>query len=134
MITQADISYTLSMWEVEYTEEFRAWYEPLTEDDQDAVIARVELLQHAGPALGRPSVDNVHQSRHPNMKELRAERGLRVLFAFDPRRLAILLIGGDKSPDDPKSPTWNRWYDTYVPIADDLYDTHLRELTQEGPI
>jgi hypothetical protein len=44
---------------------------------------------------------------------------------FDPRRAAILLIGGDKSPDDPKSANWNRWYEQYVPIADDLYDVHL---------
>ena len=68
------------------------------------------------------------------MKELRAEGSLRVLFAFDPRRAAILLIGGDKSPDDPGSPNRNRWYDHYVPIADDLYDTHLRELNEEGLI
>ena len=53
-------------------------------------------------------------------------------FAFDPRRVAILLIGGDKSPDDPKSPNWNRWYDRYVPIADDLYDVYLYELREEG--
>ena len=122
------------MWEVEYTEQFRAWYEPLAEEDQDALIGRVELLEQTGPALGRPLVDNVHQSKHPHMKELRAERGLRVLFAFDPRRTAILLIGGDKSPDDPTSPTWNRWYDTFVPIADTLYDAHLRELTEDGLI
>ena len=59
--------------------------------------------------------------------------GLRVLFAFDPRRVAILLIGGNKSPDDP-SANWNRWYDQYVPIADDLYDVHLAELRNEGLI
>ncbi len=96
------------------------------------MLARVELLEHLGPALGRPAVDNVHQSKHPNMKELRAERALRVLFAFDPRRTAILLIGGDKSPDDRSSPNWNRWYVHYVPIADSLYDTHLHELREEG--
>ncbi len=122
------------MWEVEYADEFGSWYARLTEDDQDAIIARVELLAQAGPALGRPSVDNMHQSRHPNMKELRAERGLRVLFAFDPRRIVILLIGGDKTPDDPASPSWNCWYEQYVPIADDLYDAHLRELREEGLI
>lgn len=96
------------------------------------MVARVELLEQLGPGLGRPAVDGVHQSRHSNMKELRAERALRVLFAFDPRRTAILLIGGDKSPDDPGSPNWNQWYDRYVPIADDLYDSHLRELREEG--
>ena|SRR5690349_24644242 len=122
------------MWEAEYTDEFGSWYDGLTEEDQDAVIARVELLQEFGPGLGRPTVDNVHQSRHSNMKELRAEGSLRVLFAFDPRRTAILLIGGDKSPDDPRSPAWSRWYDHFVPIADDLYDEHLAELRKEGLI
>ncbi len=120
------------VWDVEYTDQFDDWYQNLTVEDQDAVIARVELLERAGPGLGRPVVDNVHQSRHPNMKELRAERTIRVLFAFDPRRVAILLIGGDKSPDDPRSANWNDWYDHYTPIADDLYDTHLDELRQEG--
>lgn len=124
----------MSMWDVEYTDQFDDWYQNLTEEDQDAVIARVELLESAGPGLGRPAVDNVHQSRHLNMKELRAERAIRVLFAFDPRRAAILLIGGDKSPDDPRSANWNKWYDHYTPIADELYDTHLDELRQEGLI
>jgi hypothetical protein len=124
----------MAMWEVEYTDEFGDWYEQLSEDDQDALVARVELLEQLGPALGRPAVDNVHQSKHSNMKELRAERALRVLFAFDPRRTAVLLIGGDKSPEDPGSPNWNRWYDHYVPVADGLYDNHLRELQEEGLI
>lgn len=122
------------MWEVEYTNEFNDWYEALDTQDQDALVARVELLEDLGPALGRPTVDNVHQSRHPNMKELRAEGAIRVLFAFDPRRTAILLIGGNKGSDDDTSPKWNRWYDHYVPIADDLYDVHLDELSEEGLI
>ena len=122
----------MPMWEVEYTDQFGDWYHDLSEEDQDSVVARVELLEQLGPALGRPAVDNVHQSRHPNMKEFGAEGALRVLFAFDPRRTAILLIGGNKSPDDPSSPNWNRWYDHYVPIADGLYDTHLHELREEG--
>lgn len=122
------------MWDVEYTDQFGGWYQALAEEDQDGLSARVELLETLGPGLGRPLVDNVHQSRHPNMKELRAERAIRVLFAFDPRRTAILLIGGDKSPDEPGSPSWNHWYDHYTPIADDLYDTYLDELRREGLI
>ncbi len=66
------------------------------------------------------------------MKELRAERAIRVLFAFDARRAAVLLIGGNKSPDDPGSANWNDWYDHYAPVADDLYDTHLDELRHQG--
>ncbi len=122
----------MTVWDVEYTDEFGSWYEGLAEEDQDAMVARVELLQKLGPALGRPAVDNVHQSRHPNMKELRAERALRVLFAFDPGRTAVLLIGGNKSAADVKSPNWNDWYDEYVPVADALYDAHLIELREEG--
>lgn len=62
------------------------------------------------------------------MKELRVSKAgeLRVLFAFDPRRCAILLLGGDKSGQ------WKRWYRWAVPAADDLYDTHLKQLRQEG--
>ncbi len=119
-------------WEVEVTNEYAIWYASLTAKDQDEMIARVDLLQAGGPGLGRPVVDQVHQSRHSHMKELRIPGGLRVLFAFDPRRVAILLIGGDKSPDDPGSPNWNRWYDRYVPIADELYDNYLAELREEG--
>ena len=119
-------------WDVEYTDEFGEWYKTVDEADQNAVIARVELIEQLGPGLGRPAVDNVHSSRHANMKELRSQRGIRVLFAFGPRRTAILLIGGDKSGGDPSTPTWNRWYERYVPVADDLYDTYLTELREEG--
>lgn len=91
----------------------------------------VELLEERGPALPRPYVDRIHQSRHQNMKELRGELGgksdkqyLRVLFAFDPRRTALLLLGGDKT-DDPG------WYDRFVPVADDLFDEHLKALKKE---
>jgi len=82
------------------------------------------LLEAFGPTLPRPHADVIVQSRHPNMKELRGkvnERQLRVLFAFDPRRTAILLLGGDKTGDP-------GWYERYVPIADNLLDQHLREL------
>jgi hypothetical protein len=71
-----------------------------------------------------PTSDVISSSRHANMKELRGsvnEAELRVLYAFDPRRTAILLIGGDKN-GNPK------WYQQFVPIADDLFDLHLREL------
>ena len=98
----------------------------MDENEQIAIDAAVEVLEERGPALGRPLVDNVHRSRHANMKELRPLGGdLRILFAFDPRRTAILLIGGDKSG------TWNKWYAEMVPLADQLYDQHLADLAQE---
>jgi hypothetical protein len=64
------------------------------------------------------------------MKELRAAKDgvLRVLFMFDPRRQAILLIGGDKSEQ------WESWYEQAIPLADELYDEYLAELKEEGLI
>lgn len=77
----------------------------------------------------RPLVDTLEGSRHPNMKELRPlGTSLRVLFVFDPRRMAILLIGGDKTG------RWKEWYEETIPMADRLYDEHLEELREEGEL
>ena len=118
---------TRRRWEVEGTDEFVSWYDSLTDDESERVDAAVEILMEGGPAEGRPLVDTVRGSRHANMKELRPRGGyLRILFAFDPRRTAILLIGGDKTD------RWQEWYDVYIPIADALYDEHLEALRREG--
>jgi hypothetical protein len=114
-------------WEVEFTDEFEAWWGSLSTDEQEVISAKVDLLEERGPALSRPHADVIVSSRHANMKELRGkvdERHLRVLFAFDPRRSALLLIGGDKT-DNPY------WYEKFVPIADDLFDKHLQEIAKE---
>lgn len=117
-------------WEVEFTDEFGDWWDELTEDQQDAITARVQLLEEHGPGLGRPLVDTIAGSRHANVKELRASKdgALRILFVFDPRRNAVLLVAGDKSGQ------WKQWYEVNIPVADDLYDEHLRELEKEGLI
>lgn len=116
-------------WEVEYTDEFGAWWETLSEAEQRAAIPAVGMLEEEGPALGRPLADTVAGSRHPNMKELRPPHGnLRILFAFDPRRMAILLVGGDKTG------RWREFYEEKIPEADRLYDEHLEELREEGEI
>lgn len=103
-----------------------AWLSALDDDSYAQVMAAVELLAERGPQLGRPLVDTVVQSRHKNMKELRpgssGKSELRVLFAFDPRRQAILLIAGDKAG------SWRTWYKTNIPVADDLFDNHLKTL------
>lgn len=114
------------LWPVEYTDQFEAWWNGLTMDEQGAIAIAVEALEERGPALGRPFVDTVKGSRHPNMKELRP-RGetIRVLFAFDPRRSAILLIGGDKRD------RWTEWYTEMIPVADRLYDEHRGEVERE---
>ena len=116
-------------WEVEYTDQFSAWWQTLGELEQRAIDFAVEVLQREGPALGRPLVETIKSSRHANMKELRPRGGnLRILFVFDPRRMAILLIGGNKTAK------WNSWYDRMVPIADALYDEHLELLLREGEL
>ncbi len=118
------------MWEVEYTDEFGVWWDSLTEAQQDDIAVSVELLCNLGPHLPRPHSDTLKGSRHSNMKELRTQskgRPLRTLYVFDPRRRAILLIGGDKTGD-------NRFYDKMIPLADKLYDEHLKELKNDGLI
>lgn len=114
-------------WEVEYTDQFGEWFLGLALADQRRVAAAVRFLEEQGPGLGRPYADTIATSRHSNMKELRPRGGqLRVLFAFDPRRMAILLLGGGKTH------RWNTWYEEAVPAADALYDEHLETLRREG--
>ena len=117
----------MTLWNVEFTDQFEEWWETLSGDEQRALTAAVQLLERDGPALGRPLADTIKGSRHRNMKELRPPAtALRVLFAFDPRRTAILLIGGNKQH------RWREWYVEFIPVADSLYDAHLAELRREG--
>ena len=114
--------------EVEYTDEFGTWWQGLSEAAQESVDASVRLLEARGPNLGYPHSSGIARSRHPHMRELRIQhrgRPYRVLYAFDPRRAAMLLIGGDKTGH-------GRWYEAYVPRADRLYDEHLAALRKEG--
>ena len=117
-------------WDVEYTNEFGDWWNRLAESEQEDVAAVGELLLEHGPGLPFPYSSAVVGSRHSQMRELRVQSGgrpIRVFYVFDPRRVAILLIGGDKTGDA-------RFYRRYVPLADKLYDEHLRELKEEGLI
>lgn len=117
-------------WYVEYTDEFGNWWDRLTAEEQESVAVYVRLLEVRGPSLPFPYCSGIQGSRHSHMRELRVQhqgRPYRVLYAFDPRRVAILLIGGDKTGND-------HWYTEYVPIADRLYDEHLQTLGREGLI
>jgi len=117
-------------WEVEHTDEFEQWWDGLSEAEQESITATVGLLEQLGPDLPFPHCSGVNGSRHGRMRELRVQhqgRPFRVLYAFDPRRMAILLVGGDKTGDD-------RWYQKFVPLADRLYDEHIRQLIDEGLI
>jgi hypothetical protein len=112
---------------VEFTDEFGVWWESLSSEEQDAIDRGVYLLTEKGPNLSRPHADTVEGSLYLNMKELRCQhegRPYRVLFAFDPRRVGILLIGGDKTGNP-------RWYEEYIPRADAIYGQHLKEIEVE---
>lgn len=114
-------------WEIEFSDEFEQWWDMLTEDEQESVNFGVRLLQERGPSLRRPYADTIKKSKFPNMKELRCQEAgnpIRVLFAFDPRRVGFLLIGGDKTGND-------RWYEEFVPLADLIYEQHLKEINEK---
>ncbi|UWE13564.1 type II toxin-antitoxin system RelE/ParE family toxin [Actinacidiphila bryophytorum] len=105
------------------------WYLDLARKDPESahlVEQAIDLLADTGPTLGRPLADRVSGSRHHNMKELRpgsvGATEIRILFAFDPQRQALILVAGDKSG------SWNSWYDRNIPVADDRFDEHLDTL------
>ncbi len=111
------------MWAVATTDEFDEWFAARGADAQAEIIAKVELVKLLGPALGRPHADTLNGSKHANMKELRADTArhvLRIAFAFDPQRVAILLVAGDKSGIHQK-----RFYKRLIAKADALFDAHL---------
>lgn len=115
-------------WEVEGTNEFSEWFDGLNDAEQASVIAVVDLLEEHGATLQFPHSSGVQKSRHDHMRELRIQHQgspYRVLYCFDPRRTAILLIGGDKTGD-------KRFYHRMIPLADALYDEHLAELDEES--
>jgi hypothetical protein len=115
-------------WQVEFTDEFEGWWNNLTEQEQIAIDTKVRLLEAKGPNLPHPHSSGIKTSKHQHMRELIVQchgEPFRILYAFDPRRTAILLVGGNKTGD-------NRWYETYVPVADRLYDQHLATLEQEA--
>jgi hypothetical protein len=110
------------MWQIHRTDELLEWITTLDDNAKEAILKSVLILQEIGPALGRPYVDTVKHSRYKNMKELRIQvkkRILRIFFAFDPNREAILLAGGDKRGN-------KRFYEILVSIADQLYERHLK--------
>lgn len=113
-------------WEVLFDEEFAEWLREQDPEVRIAVMACVPLLRSRGPHLGRPYVDAIKGSTFPNMKELRV-RSLRapwrVLFAFDPRRSAIFLVGGCKAGD-------KRWYEKALPVAEERFRRHLESLEE----
>jgi hypothetical protein len=111
-----------------YTNEFGDWWDSLSDKEQNDIVAVINLLAEQGANLPFPYSSGIVGSKHSQMRELRVQSGgkpLRIFYAFDPRRTAILLIGGDKTGD-------KRFYEKYIPIADRLYTVYLEELRKEG--
>ena len=114
-------------WTVEYTDEFEAWWVGLTEEEQIDIDAIVGLLEDRGPNLPYPHSSEVKGARYGSIRELRIQhkgKPYRIFYAFDPRRVVILLLGGKKAGGA-------RWYEKYVPLAERIYEQHLKELKQE---
>jgi hypothetical protein len=115
-------------WEVKVTEEYAVWFTMLIKDDLPSAVQvaqAVAALREEGPALGRPLVDRLRGSRIHHLKELRpgsaGRSEIRVIFAFDPARSALLLLGGDKAGN------WQRWYRDNIPIAERLYEEYTSD-------
>ena len=114
-------------WEIEASDEFSIWYRDLADDEAKSVNFSVDLLEQAGSALGRPHVDTLKGSKVLNLKELRVQhqgQPIRILFAFDPRRVGYLILGGDKTGNE-------GWYRTFIPQAEKIYAKHLDEIGSE---
>ena len=114
-------------WDVEVTDEFKAWWNGLTEPEQISVERYVLLLEERGPHLPFPYSSGVNSLCHSAMRELRVQhqgRPYRVLYIFDPRRVALLLLGGDKTGDD-------RRYEKNVPVADQVYESYVAAIEEE---
>ena len=116
-------------WEIHFHDEFLREFESWSQVVQDSVLSSLGKLRAFGPSLGRPSVDTLKGSDYPNMKELRVDAGSgvwRIAFAFDPKRKAILLTGGNKS-----GISKDRFYSTLIRVADARYEEHLKSISSQ---
>ena len=116
-------------WNIEGTDEFQAWFAGLTRAERISVAEKITLLEEKGPSLGRPHADTLKGSKIPNLKELIIQHAgdpYRVIFVFDPRRTAILLLGGRKAD--------SKWYKTAIPEAERIYKQYVDEIKKEGLI
>lgn len=122
------------MWTIEY-DYIIPWLDQLDTDSVASIFAALEVLQEQGPSLGRPLVDTLKGTKLSNLKELRptspGSTEIRILFAFDPSRKAIMLLGGDKSKGKSGRAKWSGWYKRAIPEAETIWKDHLKK--QGGP-
>ncbi|MBX9723620.1 MAG: type II toxin-antitoxin system RelE/ParE family toxin [Candidatus Obscuribacterales bacterium] len=114
-------------WTLIYLDHYENWLNEQEEELQDEAFAQLEVLKKFGPTLGRPRVDTLKSSKLANLKELRfffKGAPIRILFAFDPKKQGVIMLGGDKTGD-------NRWYQRNIPIAEKLYAAHLEKQRKE---
>jgi hypothetical protein len=116
-------------WTVILVGEVEDWFFGLDPKTADLVAAAINNLEESGPTLGRPLVDRVHDSNLHNLKELRpgsaGDSEVRILFAFDPQRQAVLLVGGDKSG------RWKDWYKESIPLAEERFEAWINGYSVE---
>jgi hypothetical protein len=106
-----------------YLEEFASWLDAQENSLQLRALAHLELLKERGPLLGRPYVDTLKGSQITNLKELRLQHKtepIRILFAFDPKQQAVIILGGSKQAD-------KRWYDVNMPLAEKRFREYLEK-------
>ena len=112
-------------WNVILTATYESWLDSLPKADQDRLLADLRVLEEAGPQLGRPLVDSIKGSSIPHLKELRRQVGrkrYRSFFAFDERRQAWVLVGGDKSPSFRSDKAKRAWYATMIEQAETVWN------------
>ena len=119
------------MWDIEY-KYIEAWLDEQDDTTIACIFAALKLLQEQGPSLGRPLVDTLVNTTFSNLKELRpaapGKKEVRIIFAFDPERKAIMLLGGDKSKGRSNKVKWSEWYKRAIPKAERIYGEHLAEI------
>jgi hypothetical protein len=110
---------------VHRTDDFQGWVRTLDAERRTKVSAAIDHVVAGGPTLGSPHVEKIRWTNLHRLKEVRVDRGIRVLFAFDSNRDAVMLVGGDKTGK------WNGWYRPNIERAEHLYAEHERRIGKE---
>lgn len=116
-------------WKIIISEEYESWFNKLPQKHKFAIATDLEVLKNIGPTLGRPYADQIKGSKFSNLKELRTKvpgHVYRSLFAFDPKRHAVILSGGDK-----KGKNQEKFYKRLIAQAEIVFETYLKTIQQK---